>query len=702
LDNIKITLHKRDRTMVYNLYDIINPVYIEVYGGINTLDFSIPYTCPDFLTHEMIDNPAISLIKPFYLVKFNDEWFIIDKVDKISDDKSVLNIKTHSLGYELKNKNIRGFKTGIVDNPVKNLTDTMNLILVNTNWSVDHVDVSLDLLYRAIEISDKSVLDAIINDVCIKWDCVPKFSTETRKMSFVNYKTDGLDLGLYISENKYLKNIQFEMEEDSICTKLKIFGKNNISINQVNPSGQNYISDFSYFKQDGYMTSGLKTALENYETAISNNQTTFQNYVSQKTTLQTQLSDKEHELDVYITDSTLGLNAIQQAKDIAISNGQDINATQTTIENGILQSATLNTAVLSTNTLSDRDDYYNGCSITITSGAGVGQTKTITDYVASSKTIIVNSNWSTIPNNTSMYNITNSSILAEETRRQNVVNTIQDEVDYIALQISDIDDDISTLRNSIDISTYLTSDQLEELNDWTIEKVYTDTAITEQGDSLDVLQQLLTEAQKQLSLQNQPRFNATVDVVDFCQAVNVDISEKDRLKIGSIVMVRHSKLNIDLVCKIIEIERDYFNYKITIKIANEKSIKNGFTLIKDILKNVSTTSAFLSLNSDLWSNGGSANDLISGFLNNSMDATKQMITAGVNNEVQINNRGITIVDPTEPQYVQRFVCGSWGLSEDFGNSFSIGASKGVIHGEIISGKIYLKSKGKFSSVKYKI
>jgi len=702
LENVKITLHKRDRTMVYNLYDIINPVYTEVYGGINTLNFSIPFVCSDFLTHETIDNPVVSLIKPFYLVKYDGEWFIIDKVDKISDDKSVLNIRTYSLGYELKNKNIRAFKTGVVGNPVKNLTDTMNLLLVNTNWIVDHVDTSLDLLYRAIEISDKSVLDAIINDVCIKWDCVPKFSTETRKISFVDYKTDGVDLGLYISENKYLKNIQFEMEEDSICTKLKVFGKNNISINQVNPSGQNYISDFSYFKQDGYMTSGLKTALNNYETAISNNQTAFQNYVSQKTILQTQLLDKEHELDVYKTDSTLGLNAIQQAKDIAISNGQDINATQTTIESGLLQSATSNTAVLSTNTLSDRNDYYNNCSITITSGTGVGQTKTITDYVASSNTITVNTIWATIPDNTSMYNITNSSILAEETRRQNIVNTIQSEVDSLESQIDDINDNILILRNSIDISTYLTSNQLKELNDWTVEKVYTDNSITEQGDSLDVLQQLLTEAQKQLSLQNQPRFNASIDLVDFCQAVNVDISEKDRLKIGSIVLVRHSKLNIDLVCKIIEIERDYFNYKITIKIANEKSIKNGFTLIKDILKNVSTTSAFLSLNSDSWSNGGAANDLISDYLNNSMDATKHMITAGVNNEVQINNRGITIIDPTEPQYVQRFVCGSWGLSEDFGNSFSVGASKGVIHGEVVSGKIYLKSKGKFSSIKYKI
>jgi hypothetical protein len=50
------------------------------------------------------------------------------------------------------------------------------------------------------------------------------------------------------------------------------------------------------------------------------------------------------------------------------------------------------------------DDYYNGMQIYITSGQGVGQLRTITDYVGSTRVATV-ATWSSNPNNTSVYDI---------------------------------------------------------------------------------------------------------------------------------------------------------------------------------------------------------------------------------------------------------------------------------------------------------
>lgn len=66
--------------------------------------------------------------------------------------------------------------------------------------------------------------------------------------------------------------------------------------------------------------------------------------------------------------------------------------------------STSNTIKLASSTTS-QDYTYVGNIITITSGTGSGQSKTIIDYIGSTTTATVDSNWSTIPDATSVYSI---------------------------------------------------------------------------------------------------------------------------------------------------------------------------------------------------------------------------------------------------------------------------------------------------------
>jgi Right handed beta helix region len=54
------------------------------------------------------------------------------------------------------------------------------------------------------------------------------------------------------------------------------------------------------------------------------------------------------------------------------------------------------------------DDVYNGYTIRILSGTGNGQSKTITDFVGSTRVVTVNSSWSVTPDNTSVVEIANA------------------------------------------------------------------------------------------------------------------------------------------------------------------------------------------------------------------------------------------------------------------------------------------------------
>lgn len=76
----------------------------------------------------------------------------------------------------------------------------------------------------------------------------------------------------------------------------------------------------------------------------------------------------------------------------------------TIVLTGTTQASTPTTITLASSA-SATDSRYNNFNITITGGAGSGQTKIITGYVGSTKVATVNSAWSVNPDTTSTYSI---------------------------------------------------------------------------------------------------------------------------------------------------------------------------------------------------------------------------------------------------------------------------------------------------------
>mgnify|MGYP003651778903 CR=1 FL=1 len=84
--------------------------------------------------------------------------------------------------------------------------------------------------------------------------------------------------------------------------------------------------------------------------------------------------------------------------------GSAIAFPERTIETSNAQSGGSNTIVLAS-TSASFDDYYNSMEVTITSGTGAGQVKTIIDYVGNTRTATVNTAWSVVPNSTSQFSL---------------------------------------------------------------------------------------------------------------------------------------------------------------------------------------------------------------------------------------------------------------------------------------------------------
>lgn len=85
--------------------------------------------------------------------------------------------------------------------------------------------------------------------------------------------------------------------------------------------------------------------------------------------------------------------------------GQRVFREQLSGDAGTAQSGSTSTTIKLRAGASFSDDAYNNLTIQIISGTGAGQTRTITDYVGSTKVATVSSAWTTTPNNTSVYKI---------------------------------------------------------------------------------------------------------------------------------------------------------------------------------------------------------------------------------------------------------------------------------------------------------
>lgn len=107
----------------------------------------------------------------------------------------------------------------------------------------------------------------LVDDVAETFECVFTFDSNDRTVSAFKVENLGKQIPLIMSFLNMIKELNISLDEDDIKTKLCVTGGNDasgtaLSIASVNPSGNNYITNFSYFYND--MITVLKEKIEEY------------------------------------------------------------------------------------------------------------------------------------------------------------------------------------------------------------------------------------------------------------------------------------------------------------------------------------------------------------------------------------------------------------------------------------------------------
>lgn len=221
-------------------------------GSLNEINFKLPIFMDN--KHKLVRNLNADIIKGRYLVKLvlgnYEEYFIINQIDKVGNKDEAIEVKTLSLGYELNDKIIRGYKASvdseIANSRPKNAVELLKDMLQETIWKIGYVDSEFELKYRSFEVSSSTVLETII-DIAETFNALIVWDTINRKINFYKPDNVGEDKGFKIKYGKYLESLNQEDNSEEIITRLSMFGKEDISIHALNPTGTSYIEDLTYF-----------------------------------------------------------------------------------------------------------------------------------------------------------------------------------------------------------------------------------------------------------------------------------------------------------------------------------------------------------------------------------------------------------------------------------------------------------------------
>lgn len=264
------------------------------------------------------------------------------------------------------------------------------------------------------------------------------------------------------------------------------------------------------------------------------------------------------------------------------------------------------------------------------------------------------------------------------------VNAKKNEITTINNSLQAIRDQIQTLRNTLSLENNFTHDLIIEREKFANELVWSNTSIFEVED-------LYEEGKKELLKVNRPRISYNINVVDFLSVVSCQ-RDWDKLVLGDLVTIKYPNFGVDVLAKIISIKHDEDNNNLSLEIANAYDIKNGFMTLHELFNKTVTNSTTLDMSKFKWDNTVENTHEIGQIISQTWDAVRREISAGYNNLVTVDRRGIVITDPNDPLRMIILQNGVIGLTENGGNRWSTALTASGVLAEVLIGKLILSEK----------
>ncbi|MDD4779019.1 MAG: phage tail protein [Tissierellia bacterium] len=203
------------------------------------------------------------------------------------------------------------------DNADLNKGGLLNLLFKNLyyTWSISYINPIYLNVFHTFDFADSTYTE-VFDELQKGYNCVFIFDNVNQTVGVYTNEEIGVNTGLVLSDQNYIKSISNEDKFDEIKSRLYVYGKDNISINRYNPTGLSYVESYDFFINNGYFSSSLATAWNNYKVLIVSKQGQFDGYITQLETYEASLLLKQNELAALNAEKLL----IEDALDLEKSN----------------------------------------------------------------------------------------------------------------------------------------------------------------------------------------------------------------------------------------------------------------------------------------------------------------------------------------------------------------------------------------------
>lgn len=209
--------------------------------------------------------------------------FVVSDMEGDDDGAScVKEVSLYSLEYELAAKKVL-FAEGTYN--LWNPADVENTVLGMAmescrNWKIGYVSPALIGRYRTFDKVDTKVLEFFQGTIQEKYGCLFDFDTYTRTVNVYDADEQAEILPIYLSYVNLLKKGVIKAIDDSIITKLGVYGAEGIDIRNVNPTGDNYLYNLDYYIENGDLPDALASKWRTWQNAIFAKQPYYTSLVS--------------------------------------------------------------------------------------------------------------------------------------------------------------------------------------------------------------------------------------------------------------------------------------------------------------------------------------------------------------------------------------------------------------------------------------
>ncbi|MBW7474077.1 phage tail protein [Paenibacillus oenotherae] len=668
--------------------------------------FSFSFKIPFYVEQnsELVRNRNADLIKERYHIKVQignqSEWYIVTKImDTTGNQGDSKEIECLYLPQELNDKLISRYEAVSL-----NAREVLNDILSTSIWSIDTLDADFELTRRSFEFLDNTLLDAVYA-VAETYNAIIQWDTVNRTISFIKPELHGMNRLGTLSHQKYLKSIGKESNAEVIVTRLIPEGRDSLGIQEINPTGQGYIEDFSYFmypfsrdnsgnvlKHSHYMSDSLCHALLDFKALVEDNEGVYNSLLAQKTALDSAIDLKNAERDQLII-QLKGITEIQIRDQFNFPGamyfekfnyeGSPVTKTFAVIPQfpyAVLCQIDDGTGIALAVDGQARPIASSSWEVVHKVPAGAGAISVSLNGSGHSGVFmqvmrISTEEFQAADNGTAIiqkYNFDN--------KEQEIVAK-DAELASLHSQLTTLNQAINNIRTLLGPDNNFTPAQLDELNLYILVHEFKDDTYIEEED-------LLQAAKDKFKELNTPQLSIKIDLLNFMEVMEEQRSW-NQLRLGDKVIISYEMFDLKVEAKIIEMSFDYESSSINLTIAHFKDLTNSRSQLEKYVYDSRNTTNIVDIHKSRWGQAVVDTSEFSQLFDHFWDKVTNQINMAVNQTVAIDDKGITITDPNDPLRFLRMTNGAIGLTRSGGLRYETALSADGVIAEMVLGKLIL-------------